>query len=210
MRKSDDERLKKTQIAARERLPKRDTSINSNFFDIVIEKFSKILTAIVILIAASATISAQKNVPFVITKKINGAELKFLVKSADKKPVLLNFWATWCGPCRVEFPDLVAIDRDYREKGLNFSLVSVDDFAVIDTRVPEFLREYGATMPSYLIDLPNRAQIARAVRQIAPDFIDRFPLTLLFDANGKLVYRKVGVIDAKILRKEIDKVLIKK
>jgi thiol-disulfide isomerase/thioredoxin len=163
-------------------------------------------TAFVFFITTNANF-AQTN--FIVTKKITGAELKTLAKSNNGKPVLINFWATWCGPCRVEFPELVAIDRDYKAKGLNFRLVSVDDFAVIDTRVPEFLREYEATMPSYLIDLPNRVQIARAVRQIAPGFVDRYPLTLLFNANGKLVYQKIGVIDAKILRKEIDKVLPK-
>ena len=142
------------------------------------------------------------------TKAIDGAGLKALLPATgSKKPVLINFWATWCGPCRVEFPELIAIDRDYREKGLHFALVSVDEFAVIETRVPEFLREYKATMPSYLIDLPNRIEIAKAVRQIAPGFVDRYPLTLLFDGKGKLVYRKVGVINPKILRFHIDKTL---
>lgn len=175
----------------------------------MIKKTIVTLAALSVIFAALTAIHAQKTVPFAVTKKINAAELKALAKSANKQPVLLNFWATWCGPCRVEFPELVAIDKDYKAKGLNFRLVSVDDWAIIDTRVPEFLQQYDATMPSYLIDLPNRAQIARAVRQIAPGFVDRYPLTLLFNANGKLVYRKVGVIDAKILRREIDKVLPK-
>jgi len=63
----------------------------------------------------------------------------------------------------------VKTDADYRQKGLNFALVSVNDFAVIDTRVPELLQEYEATMLLYLIDLPTRREIAKAVRQIAPD-----------------------------------------
>lgn len=153
---------------------------------------------------------AQKLPLIIKTRKISGEELKSLVKNPkDKQPVLVNFWATWCGPCRVEFPDLVKIDADYRRKGLRFIVVSVDDFAVIDTRVPEFLQQYEATMPSYLLDLSNRAQIAKAVRQFAPTFRDVYPTTLLFDASGKLAFQKAGKVDAKILRKEIDKVLPK-
>ena len=177
---------------------------NRHFFRAV---FAVLLMTASISIIFAQTASSQTSSK---TKKINGAELKSLVKpNEEKHPVLLNFWATWCGPCRVEFPELVKIDEDYRQKGLNFALVSVDDFAIIDTRVPEFLQQYEAAMPSYLIDLPSRTQIARAVRQIAPGFVDRYPLTLLFDGGGNLVYQKVGVIDAKILRRQIDKVLPK-
>lgn len=145
------------------------------------------------------------------TKRINGEELKAIIAEATEKkqPIVINFWATWCGPCQVEFPDLVKIDADYREKGLDFALVSVDSLGLIRTTVPEFLRQHKATMPSYLLDYPTRREVTRAVRQIAPAFSDRYPLTLLFDAKGKLVYQKIGVISPKILRTQIDKVLKK-
>lgn len=146
--------------------------------------------------------------PKIKTTKIDGDGLKKLLPSKEnKKPLLVNFWATWCGPCRVEFPDLVKIDADYKKRGLNFALVSVDDYGIIDSRVSEFLEQYEATMPSYLLDYPDRAKLAKAVRLIAPKFPDKYPLTLLFDKNGKLVYQKTGVINPKILRAEIEKVL---
>ena len=176
-------------------------------------KLPQIIRAAFILAVFAASTAAQISRPPELpeTKKIDGAGLKSLLPTAqNKKPVLINFWATWCGPCYSEFPELVKIDADYREKGLNFALVSVDNVSFIDTKVPEFLQQFGAAMPSYLIDFPNRREIARAVRQIAPRFADRYPFTLLFDARGKLVYQKLGRIDAKILRAEIDKVLIRK
>ncbi len=173
-------------------------------------RFCQPLFLIFIFTVCAVTVFAQKLPVVTKTQKINAGELKSLAKATDKKPILINFWATWCGPCRSEFPELVEIDRDYRRKGLNFYLVSVDQYGIIDTRVPEFLEQYDSTMPSYLINLPNRTQIAKAVRQIAPRFSDTYPLTLLFDAGGRLVYQKLGRADAKILRKEIDKVLPKK
>ncbi len=176
------------------------------------QQISKFFFAAVIFVVSAHAILAQQADLKVVTEttKITAEELKSLAKPIDKKPILINFWATWCGPCRSEFPELVEIDRDFRAKGLTFKIVSIDDSAVIYTRVPEFLKDYDSTMPSYLIDIRGRREIVKAVRQIAPKFSDTYPLTLLFDANGKLVFQKVGRVNAKILRKEIDKVLPKR
>lgn len=175
------------------------------------ENVSKSLFAVLIFALCAFAISAQTNFPTVTeTKKIDADGLKSLVKPAEKKqPVLINFWATWCPPCRSEFPELVKIDADYRKKNLNFVVVSVDSANLIETKVPEFLKTFNSTMPSYLIDLAGRKEIAKAVRQIAPKFNDLYPLTLLFNADGKLVFQKIGRVDQKILRAEIDKVLLK-
>ena len=172
-------------------------------------KSIEVFFAICIIVFSLAFVRAQELKTVTETKPITAEELKSLTKPKDKNPVLINFWATWCGPCRAEFPDLVEIDAEYRAKGLNFFIVSVDDFAIIDTRVPEFLKDYDSTMPSYLINIEKRMQIARAVRRIAPRFTDVYPFTVLFDGRGKLVYQKSGVVDAKILRRQIEKVLPK-
>lgn len=166
-----------------------------------------IVIAMIGVFALSA--KAQLNTIRIETTRIDATGLKALLPNAkNKKPLLINFWATWCGPCRVEFPDLVKIDADYRKKGLDFVLVSVDEVGLIDTWVPEFLKQYEAiSMPSYLLDLPTRREKARAIRRIFPGYRDSFPLTLLFDKNGKLVYQKVGVINDKVLRAQIDKTL---
>jgi thiol-disulfide isomerase/thioredoxin len=160
-----------------------------------------------IICVGAAAIAAQEPLPVnTDTKAIT--DLKPLLPAAEnKKPLLVNFWATWCGPCRVEFPELVKIDAEYRAKGLDFVIVSVDNFGAKDMRVAEFLKSYESTMPSFLLDLPTRAKIFRSIRQIAPRARNGFPLTLLYDADGKLVYQKNGIIDAKILRAKIDKVL---
>src|SRR5688500_9996400 len=59
------------------------------------------------------------------------------------KPLLVNFWATWCAPCREEFPDLVKIDGEYRGK-IDFFTVSLDFVEELDTGVPKFLSEMNA------------------------------------------------------------------
>lgn len=143
------------------------------------------------------------------TTIINAEELKSLVKSPEvKQPILINLWATWCGICRNEFPDIVEIEKEYRNKNLSFYIVSVDTVSLVDTTVSDFLKVYQAeNIPSYLLDVPARHQITKAVRQIAPKFTGGYPTTLLYNKNGKLVYQKTGSINPQVLRKQIDKVL---
>jgi thiol-disulfide isomerase/thioredoxin len=172
---------------------------------------TKILFLFIFAVCA-APVSAQIYVAedAVKTTVINSDELKELVKSPErKKPVLVNLWATWCGICRREFPKLVEIDKDYRERGLDFFIVSIDTVSLVDTTVSDFLKVYQITMPSYLLDAPSRYEINDAVSQIVPRFAGGFPTTLLFNKNGKLVYQKTGTVDPKILRTQIEKVLPK-
>ena len=86
-----------------------------------------------------------------LTRVINAEEMQSLLKRDGTRPLLVNFWATWCDPCREEFPDLVKIDHDYRPKGLDFIAISLDDLVDLKTEVPKFLREMKARMPVYLL-----------------------------------------------------------
>ncbi|MEP6900553.1 MAG: TlpA disulfide reductase family protein [Actinomycetota bacterium] len=165
------------------------------------------IKAFLAICICAVAVSAQTKLP-IITETKAITQLKQLLPTVkNKKPLLVNFWATWCGPCKVEFPELVKIDADYRSKGLNFVVVTIDNLGAMDSIVVDFLKSYESTMPSYLLDLSSRREIFRAIRQIAPTARDGFPLTLLYDTDGKLVYQKNGVIDAKLLRTKIDKVL---
>src|SRR5688500_15630769 len=64
----------------------------------------------------------------VTVREIDLEGLKKLLKRDDtqSRPLLVNFWATYCEPCRDEFPDLVQIDKDYKTRGLEFITISLD------------------------------------------------------------------------------------
>ena len=63
---------------------------------------------------APAKTPVKKTAPASPTKAINAEEMQTLLKRDGSRPLLVNYWATWCDPCRDEFPDLVKIDADYR------------------------------------------------------------------------------------------------
>src|SRR6185503_1294920 len=63
--------------------------------------------------------SRKTTMPAPKAEAINAEQMQSLLKRDGSKPLLVNYWATWCDPCRDEFPELVKIDTDYRPKGLD-------------------------------------------------------------------------------------------
>lgn len=125
--------------------------------------------------------------------------------TTERAPLLVNFWATWCDPCREEFPDLVKIDDDYRPRGLQFITISLDDVAEIKTSVPEFLTRMRAhRAPAYLL---NAADPETAILGVDKEWRGELPATFLFDRAGRLVFTHKGRIKPAELRAAIDKTL---
>ncbi|HXI74586.1 MAG TPA: TlpA disulfide reductase family protein [Pyrinomonadaceae bacterium] len=122
----------------------------------------------------------------------------------DTRPLLINFWATWCDPCREEFPDLVKIDSDYRSKGLNFVAVSLDDITDIKTAVPKFLTEMKATMPVVLLNVNDPEP---AIKAVDAAWDGQLPATFLYDKDGKVIFRHFGKIKPDELRAVLDKAI---
>jgi thiol-disulfide isomerase/thioredoxin len=132
---------------------------------------------------------------------------KILRRGADATsahPLLLNFWATWCDPCREEFPDLLKIEADYRKRGLEFAAVSFDFSEDVQKALPDFLREVKADITPYWLNLPDPEP---AIRMVDPAWTGGIPTTFLFDAQGKLVFKRTGKVKVAELRAAIEKVL---
>ncbi len=128
--------------------------------------------------------------------------LRDVLKPAGK-PRLVNFWATWCDPCREEFPDLVKLDADYKGR-IDIVTVSLDDPNDIKTIVPKFLREMKAEMPAFLLVTPDEDA---AIAVVSRDWNGNLPLTMLYSETGDVAYMRSGKIKAAVVSAEIDKVL---
>jgi thiol-disulfide isomerase/thioredoxin len=125
----------------------------------------------------------------------------------DTRPLLINFWATWCDSCREEFPDLVKIDGDYRAKGLNFVAVSLDDVADIKSKVEPFLKEMKAAMPVVLLNVNDPEP---AIHTVDPTWQGDMPATFLYDKDGQVFFKHFGRIKPDELRAAIDKLSVSK
>lgn len=119
------------------------------------------------------------------------------------KPLLINFWATWCEPCREEFPDLVQINSEYAGR-IDFVTISLDDLAEINRDVPKFLAEMKAEMPAYLLRTPNETA---AISAVSPDWNGALPFTVLFDGKGATAYTRQGRVVPEDLRARLNGLL---
>jgi len=119
------------------------------------------------------------------------------------KPLLVNFWATWCDPCRDEFPDLVKLDADYKGK-IDFITISLDELSEIGRDVPKFLFDMKAGMPAYLLKAEDDEA---AIASVSKEWSGALPLTILYDSTGRQIYYRQGKVKIETVRAEIDKIL---
>lgn len=102
-----------------------------------------------------------------------------------KKAVFLNFWATWCGPCRAEMPSMQSLYEEFRSKDFEMLAVSVDRYGS-DKPVQNFVEERQFTFP-VLLDRDGGTQTRYGVYGI--------PTTFLVDKSGVIVKKEVGARD---------------
>jgi len=171
------------------------------------------ITLCILLLSFAAPAQKQKGdaakprKPVAVVSPIDTAALKGLITQQRERPLLVNFWATFCDPCRDEFPDLVKIDKDYRSRSLEFVTVSLDDFSDINTSVPQFLDSMKATMPAYLLNVSDPEP---AINLVDRRWQGDLPATFLYNEKGEVVYKHIGRVNTAELRAAIEKVVSKK
>lgn len=111
------------------------------------------------------------------------------------RPVVINFWASWCGPCVAEMPELSALQREYAKKGIQFVGLGVDSAANVKT----FLQKVKVEYPVYIAGFGG-ADLARAFGNNAGGL----PFTVVIDAKGTVRSTKLGQIKPDELRHTLD------
>jgi len=116
-----------------------------------------------------------------------------------KKLRLINVWATWCGPCVIEFPDLVSIHRIYRGREFEVVTVNADDAAKREKAL-EFLKTQQASTRNYAFDKGDPYALIEA---LDPEWQGALPHTIVVAPGGEVIYRSEGAFETLKLRKAI-------
>ncbi len=126
--------------------------------------------------------------------------IKELIRNTSSDKLrLINIWATWCGPCVIEFPDLVIIDRMYRGRSFEFITISADKQARKDDAL-KFLRKQEASNKNYIF---NKDDVYQMIEAVDPDWQGALPYTLLIEPGGKIIYQKQNTINTAEMKKMI-------
>lgn len=139
-----------------------------------------VLWGLVVLLASCGP-TKHVNVEDVHVTPVTSTDVQRLIHEPGAKAVLVNMWATWCGPCREEFPGLVRVAEKYNGQGLKTILVSADDTDQV-AAVKKFLAEEGVDFPAYIKAEKDQAFIDGLGKQ----WTGALPATFIFDGNGKL------------------------
>lgn len=135
----------------------------------------------------------------VTLEKLSPAGLGDLLKNNTDELLLVNFWATWCGPCIIEYPEFVTMQRMYGQRDFQFVSISMDTPDQIDKAL-KFLKGKASALPNYIMDTEDKYEVIKVVGQ---DWDGSLPITLLIEPGGKVAYRVPGTIDALALKKAI-------
>jgi thiol-disulfide isomerase/thioredoxin len=116
----------------------------------------------------------------------------------EGKVVLVTFWATWCGPCKVEVPALTAAYRKYKDQGFVLLGVLMDSDDVTDEQLAVFARQYSLDYPVVRVDQDIWSNFGHP---------DAMPTTFIYDRAGRLHYKQRGAVNEGQLAAVIEQLL---
>ena len=120
------------------------------------------------------------------------------------KVVLVNFWATWCKPCVKEFPELVKLYNDYKDKGFTLVFISADVPEEVKSKVVPFLIQQGVDFQTYNIGFDKPEDL---INYVDKDWQGAIPSTYIYDKDGNMKTSILGTKTYEQFQSEISKYL---
>ena len=156
--------------------------------------FLKVLLIAIAVGFVTSAIAQQKKAANFSLKAADGTAYE--LSKYKGKVVIVNFWATWCGPCRMEIPDFIEAHKKYKSKGLEIIGISLDQDGW--TKVVPFVKQNQITYPVVLGD-----------EEVVENYggINAIPTTFIIDKKGTIVDKHVGVMSLKQLEAKLKPLL---
>jgi len=135
-------------------------------------------------------------------RSVTGPELLERIRASDARFTVVNVWATWCGPCREEFPYVQSVARSFADQGVDLIFVSADFDAERPATI-HFLESQGADFPSYI----KTGEDGAFIEAVAPDWSGAIPFTVVFDGGGERVHAWYGQVSETDLRSTLTRLV---
>lgn len=158
------------------------------------------ITVIVLWIKPGYSFFEPPSLNVIDVKIISIEELKELIKNRDGKPLLINVWATWCAPCREEFPDLVKIANEYFDQ-IDVVGISVDFPEEIDSKIIPFLKKQNADFKNYIIKVIEPEDFINLLNK---NWSGAIPATFIYNGIGNQVRYLIGKQSFEEFKKVIE------
>jgi len=131
---------------------------------------------------------------------MNEEQLSAVIQEHRNHIVLVNFWATWCIPCREEFPDLVRLYEERQKDGLVVISVSMDA-SENEEQARAFLEKHHVIFPTYIATTDN---LKALLETMDPSWTGAIPATFIFDRQGEKAYHHIGQLSYEEMVIQLD------
>ena len=135
----------------------------------------------------------------VALQEIDTKGIEAVLKNDSDKLRLVNIWATWCGPCRLEYPDFIVVHRMFGSRDFEFVSISADNLSKKAAAL-KFLKASESAVTNYIASTADKYELIEAVD---PEWNGALPYTVLLEPGGKVVWRHQGEADFQELKRTI-------
>ncbi|MDX1671884.1 MAG: redoxin family protein [Balneolaceae bacterium] len=161
-----------------------------------------LIAVVAALTAGVSTAVAQESGKQPLLKDATPEELQQIIRSYEgEKAVLVNVWATWCGPCKEEFPDIVKLQHEYSEE-LQVIFISTD-FDDSRGKVKDFLKDHNVNWTTYF----QQGNDQQFIESLSSEWTGAMPFTKIISRDGTVVAQWENSADYDTFNKHVNKAI---
>lgn len=162
----------------------------------------RLLLSLALLLPLPALAELPSAAPLFAAAAVDADNRPVALETLRGKPLVINFWARWCGPCRKEIPDLVEMHARYKGKGLVIVGLAVED---ADSReaVRDFAKAYEVDYRVLLAGVGKGVELMKALGNDKAGL----PFTVVIDRHGKMTVKKLGAMSKAEMEAAIKQIL---